>query len=96
MYGVVKDVLVKVDKFIFPVNFVVMDIEEDKEVPLILCKPFMETTRVIIDVDDGNLKVRAQNDEVTFNVFEILQPSNERKDCLRIYASNEAFSETKM
>jgi len=37
---VVEDVLVKVDKFIFPVNFVVMDMEEDEEVSLILDKPF--------------------------------------------------------
>jgi len=34
-YGVVEDVLVKVDKFIFPVDFVVMDIEEDAEVPFV-------------------------------------------------------------
>jgi hypothetical protein len=34
--GVAEDVLVKVDKFVFPVDFVIMDIEEDLEVPLIL------------------------------------------------------------
>jgi len=57
-YGVAEDVLVKVDKFIFPVDFVVMDIEEDIEVPLVLGRPFMKTAKVIIDVDDGKLKVR--------------------------------------
>jgi len=64
-------------------NFVVMNIEEDKEVPLILDRPFMKTARVIIDVNVGKLKVRAQDDEATLNVFEILQPSNKGKDCLR-------------
>jgi len=59
MHGVVEDVFVKVEKFIFFVDFVVMDIAEDKEVPLILDRPFMKTTRVIIDVDEGNIKVRA-------------------------------------
>ena len=44
------------DKFTFPFDFVILDIEEDIEVPLILGKPFMKTTRVIIDVDDGHLK----------------------------------------
>ena len=34
--GIIEDVLVKVDKFIFPADFVVLDIEEDQEVPLIL------------------------------------------------------------
>ncbi|XP_012845934.1 PREDICTED: uncharacterized protein LOC105965929 [Erythranthe guttata] len=38
--GIVEDVLVKVDKFIFPVDFVVLDMEEDKEIPLILGRPF--------------------------------------------------------
>jgi len=33
-------------------------------------------TRVMIDIDDGILKVSAQNDETTFNVFQSLQPSN--------------------
>ena len=37
--GIIKDVLVKVDKFIFLANFVVLDMEEDQEVPLILGRP---------------------------------------------------------
>ena len=65
----VEDVLVKVDKFIFLVDFVVMDIEEDKEVPVILDRPFMKTTKFVIDIDEGRLKVRAQNVEVTLNVL---------------------------
>ncbi|XP_019431544.1 PREDICTED: uncharacterized protein LOC109338712 [Lupinus angustifolius] len=40
-YGVAEDVLVKVDGLVFPVDFVVMDIEEDKEVPLILTRKFL-------------------------------------------------------
>jgi len=56
-HGIVEDLLVKVDKFLLPVDFVVMDIEEDVEVPLILGKPFMKNAKVIIDVDKGRLKV---------------------------------------
>ncbi|XP_068475111.1 uncharacterized protein [Phaseolus vulgaris] len=62
-YGVVEDVLVKVDKFIFPVDFVVMDMKEDEEVPLILGRPFMKTARIIVDVDKGELQVRTQDEE---------------------------------
>ncbi|XP_019430151.1 PREDICTED: uncharacterized protein LOC109337598 [Lupinus angustifolius] len=51
-YGVVEDVLVKVDGLVFPMYFVIMDIEEDKEVPLILGRLFMKTSRVIRDGDD--------------------------------------------
>ncbi|XP_068498515.1 uncharacterized protein [Phaseolus vulgaris] len=65
-YGVVEDVLVKVDKFTFPVDFVVMDMKKDEEVPLILGLPFMKTARIIVDVDKGELQVRTQDEEVMY------------------------------
>ena len=46
----IDDVLVKVDKFIFPTDFIMLDMEEDKEIPIILGKPFLATARAIIDV----------------------------------------------
>ena len=41
--GIIEDVLVKVDKFIFPMDFVVLDIEEDGAAPIILGRPFLGT-----------------------------------------------------
>ncbi|XP_020233125.1 uncharacterized protein LOC109813362 [Cajanus cajan] len=49
-YGVVEDVFVKVDKFIFPADFVVLDMEEDAKVPIILGRPFLAIGRALIDV----------------------------------------------
>ena len=69
-YGVVEDVLTKVDKFMFPVDFVILDMKEDEEVPLILDRPFMKTAKVIVDVDKGELKVRSLDEEVRFNLFD--------------------------
>ena len=48
--GIIEDVLVKVDKFIFPADFIVLDMEEDKEIPIILGRPFLATGRALIDV----------------------------------------------
>ena len=48
--GVIEGVLVKVDKFIFPTNFIVLDMEEDKEIPIILGRSFLATGRATIDV----------------------------------------------
>jgi len=56
-YGVVEDVLVKMDKFTFPVDFFIMNMKEDEEVPLILGRPFMKTVIIIIDVDKGEFQV---------------------------------------
>jgi len=81
---VVEDLLVKVDKFYFPIDFVIMDIKEDSEVPLILGRPFMKTTKVIIDIDNGKLKVRVQDDEVNFDMFEALKYPTKKKKCFRM------------
>ena len=48
--GILEDVLVKVGKFVFLVDFVVMKIEEDTQVPLLLGRPFLATGAALIDV----------------------------------------------
>ncbi|CAL0334640.1 unnamed protein product [Lupinus luteus] len=90
-YGVAEDVLVKVDGLVFPVDFVIMDIEEDKEVPLILGRPFMKTARVVIDVDDGKLKVRVDDQEVNFNVFEAMHHPRDKQHCFRMDVIDNLF-----
>ena len=50
--------MVKVDKFIFPAYFVVHDVEEDEDIPIILGQPFLATGRALIDVQRGKLKLR--------------------------------------
>ena len=52
--GILEDVLVKVGKFIFPVDFVIMKIEEDTQVPLLLGRPFLATGATLIDVQKVN------------------------------------------
>ena len=54
-WGVIEDVFIKVDKFIYPVDFVVLDMGDDNEVPLILGRPFLATGRALIDVEAGCL-----------------------------------------
>lgn len=79
--GIVEDVLVKVDKFIFPADFIVLDFEEDREVPIILGRPFLATGRTLIDVQKGELTMRVQDQEVTFNVFRSMKYPNTPEDC---------------
>ena len=79
--GIIEDVLVKVDKFIFPAYFIVLDMEEDKEIPIILGRPFLATGRAMIDVQRGELKLRVQEEEVKFNVFEAVRHPAESDTC---------------
>ena len=45
--------------------------DEDREIPLILGRYFLSTGKTLIDVQKGKLTLRVQDDEVTFNVFEV-------------------------
>ncbi|GKE09690.1 reverse transcriptase domain-containing protein [Tanacetum coccineum] len=56
--GVAEDVFVKVGKFYFPTNFVVVDYDVDPWVPLILGRPFLRTARALIDVHGEELTLR--------------------------------------
>ncbi|XP_024042309.1 uncharacterized protein LOC127899359 [Citrus sinensis] len=46
----IEDVLVKANKFIFPVDFIVLDFETDKDVPIILGRPFLAIEKTLTDV----------------------------------------------
>ncbi|XP_037492577.1 uncharacterized protein LOC119369828 [Jatropha curcas] len=67
--GIVEDVLVKVGIFIFPIDFVILDIDEDREGSLILGRPFLATARALIDVYEGKLTLRVGQEEIVFDVL---------------------------
>ena len=83
--GILEDVLVKVGKFIFPMDFVVIDIEENKEIPLLLGRPFLATSVALIDIKKGELTLRVGTKKVHFNLNQSLkQPDVEQAQCMRI------------
>ncbi|KAH9753175.1 Endonuclease [Citrus sinensis] len=79
--GKIDDILVKVDKFIFLVDFIVLDFEADKEVLIILGRPFLATRKTLIDVQKGELTMRVNDQQVTFNVLEAMRNPDEVEDC---------------
>ena len=66
--GILKDVLIKVRKFVFLVDFVVINMEKDKQVPLLLGRPFLETGAILIDVKKRELTLRVGDEVVHFNL----------------------------
>ena len=62
---------------VFPADFIILDLEADKEVPIILGRPFLATGRTLIDVQKGELTMRVNEQEITFNVFNALKFPNE-------------------
>ncbi|XP_016466661.1 uncharacterized protein LOC107789381 [Nicotiana tabacum] len=84
--GIIEDVMVRVGKFIFPTDFIILDNPADKEVPIILGRPFLATSGAIIEGREGKMKMRVHNEEVTFNVYKALKVSNHYEDLCIISA----------
>ncbi|GJS20369.1 reverse transcriptase domain-containing protein [Tanacetum coccineum] len=66
--GLAEDVFVKVGKFHFPIDFVVVDFKADPRVPLILGRSFLRTSPALIDVYKEEITLRVDNGAVTFNL----------------------------
>ncbi|GKE63696.1 reverse transcriptase domain-containing protein, partial [Tanacetum coccineum] len=66
--GIAKDVFVRVGKFHFTAEFVVVDYVVDPRVSLILERPYLRTARALIDVYDEELTLRESDEAITFKV----------------------------
>ncbi|GKE39401.1 putative reverse transcriptase domain-containing protein, partial [Tanacetum coccineum] len=64
--GIAENVLVRIGKFIFPIDFVILDIPEDDDVPLILRRPFLSTTHAKIDVFKRKITLRVGEEKIVF------------------------------
>ncbi|XP_021996149.1 uncharacterized protein LOC110893347 [Helianthus annuus] len=93
---IIENLLVKVDKFVFPVDFVVLDMEADERVPIILGRTFLRTAKAIIDVFDGKISLHAGDEIVTFEISRAMQhPSGRDEDigpCHSVYFLNSFIS----
>nr|GEZ19508.1 hypothetical protein [Tanacetum cinerariifolium] len=72
---VAEDVFVKVGKFHFPADFVVVDFDADPRVPLILERSFLKTRKALIDVFKGELTLHVSKEAITFNLDQTLRYS---------------------
>ncbi|GKC43568.1 ribonuclease H-like domain-containing protein [Tanacetum coccineum] len=64
--GIAKNVLVTIVNFIFPINFIILDIPEDDDVPLILERPFLSTAHSKIDVFKRKITLRVEEEKLVF------------------------------
>ena len=69
-YGIAEDVLVTIEDLIFPVDFVILDIPEDDEAPIIMGRPFMQTSRYNLDMDQCTLTLKVHDKEIILNAID--------------------------
>ncbi|GJW53959.1 DNA-directed DNA polymerase, partial [Tanacetum coccineum] len=80
--GIIENVLIKVDKFVLPIDFIILDMPEDSRVPIILGRPFLATARAMIDVFNKKITLRMGDDEVIFGVDQsIKRPITKDNEC---------------
>ncbi|KAL4351851.1 hypothetical protein GQ457_06G014510 [Hibiscus cannabinus] len=91
--GKVEDVIVKVGKFVFPVDFLILDCEVDDKAPIILGRPFLATGRILIDCEKGDFTMRVADQTMTINVFNTVQYMGGQGDCYHLREKHITTSE---
>ncbi|XP_015970155.1 uncharacterized protein LOC107493597 [Arachis duranensis] len=94
-HGIVEDLLVKVEDFIFPADFVVLDMEEVANTSIIRGRLFLATAGALIDVQKGELVLRLHDEKLTFNVFKAMNyPHNSLGEFRRLDSVEALVQET--
>ncbi|KAL9375097.1 hypothetical protein Peur_031976 [Populus x canadensis] len=81
--GIVEDVLVQVDKFIYPLDFIVLDtqpVEACNSFPVILGRPFLATSNALINCRNGLMKLSFGNMTLEMNIFNICKQPGDDND----------------
>ncbi|GJS22378.1 homeodomain-like protein [Tanacetum coccineum] len=65
--GIAENILVRIGKFTFLVDFIILDMPEDIKVPLILRRPFLSTARAKIDVYKRKITLRVREERIVFS-----------------------------
>ncbi|GJS57035.1 reverse transcriptase domain-containing protein [Tanacetum coccineum] len=66
--GIAENVIVKIDRLVFPVDFVVLDMKEDHKIPIILRRPFLATAHAMIDIFNKKISFKVGNETITFDI----------------------------
>ena len=82
--GAVEDVLVQVDKFYFPVEFIILDMHlvsnADSQISVILGRPFLATSNALINCKSGVLKLSFGNMTLELNIFNTCKQTRDEED----------------
>ncbi|GKE26774.1 reverse transcriptase domain-containing protein, partial [Tanacetum coccineum] len=89
-----ENMLIEVGKFVFPVDFVILEMEEDSKVPLILGRPFLHTVDAVIRVKQKQLNLGVRTERIIFNIDSAMKHSYSNDDtCSSIDVIDEILQE---
>ncbi|GJV52658.1 reverse transcriptase domain-containing protein [Tanacetum coccineum] len=92
--GIAENMLVEVGKFTFPADFVILEMEEDSEVPPIFGQPFLHTADAVIRVKQKQLNLGVGTERMIFNIDSAMKHSYSNDDtCFSIDVIDEILEE---
>ena len=71
--GIVEDLPIQIGKYFVPIDFVVVEMEEDDQTPLLLGRPFLNTARAVIEVHEGKISFKIGDETITFQIARSMQ-----------------------
>ncbi|XP_057247482.1 uncharacterized protein LOC130589875 [Beta vulgaris subsp. vulgaris] len=89
--GILEDVPLRVGKFFIPCDFVVMEMEEDAQVPIILGRPFLATAGAIIDMKNGKITFEVGTEKMEYNLTNSMEAPSMGETIYRVDALDEAI-----
>ncbi|XP_058733056.1 uncharacterized protein LOC131604643 [Vicia villosa] len=91
--GVLENIPVRIGQFYIPTDFIIMDIKEDVNTPIILGRPFLATTGAIIDVKKGKLTFEVGEEKVEFILTQFLEAPVIEDTCYLVDVIDECVRE---
>ncbi|XP_020262800.1 uncharacterized protein LOC109838781 [Asparagus officinalis] len=84
LVGILEDVSIQVGKFFIPIDFIILEIEEYSNIPIILGRPFLATAGAIIDVKNGRLSLNIGRETVEFDLSNAMKLPLTDNVCYRV------------
>ena len=91
--GMLENVPVRIGQFYIPTDFIIMDITEDSNIPIILGRPFLATARAIIDVKNGKLTFEVGEEKFEFILSQLFKAPAIDDSCCSLDVINECVKE---
>ncbi|GJV06705.1 DNA-directed DNA polymerase [Tanacetum coccineum] len=80
--GIMENMIIKVDKFVLLIDFVILDMPENSRIPIILGRPFLATAYAMIDVFNKKIILRVGDDDVIFDMDQLMKnPLSDDDEC---------------
>lgn len=93
LVGILKDVPIRIGRLFIHTDLVIMEMEEDSQIPIILGRPFLGTVGAIINVKHGKLTFEVGDDKIEFVMAKLMKNNSFKNSCFSLNITNQDVKE---